>query len=76
MEEIYDKAIKKIALIQTKENVKCGLSTKFYDLVPVINKSDSFDKWSLDPLFGHLKIVLILEDKREFPDTWRLNEVN
>jgi hypothetical protein len=76
MEEINDKAINQIALIKTKDDIKCGFSTKFYDLVPIVNKSDSFDKWSLDPLFGHLKIVLILEDKREFPDSWRLSEVN
>ena len=76
MEEIYDKAIKLIALIETKDFVRSCFSTKYYDLVPIICKSDSFGKWELDPLFGHLKIVLILDDKREFPENWRLNEVN
>ena len=76
MKEIYDKAIKEITLMETKYPIKSGFGEKFYDLVPVISKSDSFGKWELDPLFGHLKIVLILDDKREFPENWRLNEVN
>jgi hypothetical protein len=75
MKEMYDEAIKEIALIETKNPVTSGFGEKFYDLVPVISKSDSFDKWELDPLFGHLKIVLILENKQEFPESWRLNQV-
>jgi hypothetical protein len=75
MKEDYDKAIKEITLIETKHPVKTGFGGKFYDLVPVINKSDSFGKWELDPLFGHMKIVLILENKKEFPESWRLSQV-
>jgi hypothetical protein len=37
MEEIYDKAINQIALIKTKDDIKCGFSTNFYDLVPIID---------------------------------------
>ena len=75
MKEIYDKAIKEITLMETKYPIKSGFGEKFYDLVPVISKSDSFGKWELDPLFGHMKIVLILENKRVFPESWRLSKV-
>ena len=61
---------------KAKKNITSANQTKYHDLVPTIVKSDSFGKWSLDPLFGLLKIILIKKDKSEFPLRWRLEEVS
>ena len=48
----------------------------YHELLPVIYKTDIFGKWNIDPLFGHLKIILMMHNKSEFPNKWVLDTVS
>ena len=67
-------AIKKIAYEKLKEPVTNEANTFYYDLVPIFKKADKFGRWSLDPLFNHLKIYLVLPESASFPLSWKLDK--
>lgn len=47
-----------------------GSEIKYYDLIPVFKKADRFGRWSIDPLFNHLKVYL-MNNGSSFPDVWK-----
>lgn len=69
----HETAIETIVYDKTKEIISTGEGKQYYDLIPVFKKADKFGRWSLDPLFGHLKIYLVMGDKNIFfPTTWNI----
>lgn len=46
---------------------------KFYELIPIINRCDSFKPWKEDHLNSQIKIWLTLENEN-FPSIWKTCE--
>ena len=71
----YDHAVKSILLEKNKAGLSVPNGKYYFDLLPVINKSDKFGKWSLDPMFGMLKVFVKTPNETSFPSAFKLNEV-
>ena len=71
----YDKALRLILLEKNKIGFSVPSDKYYFDLIPVVNKSDKFGEWSVDPLFGLLKVYVVSSDKRSFPTIFKLDQV-
>ncbi|CAF0753965.1 unnamed protein product [Brachionus calyciflorus] len=67
-------AVRRLTLKRTKSPVNSGPNSKFYELVPIINRCDSFKPWKEDHLNDQIKIWLKPKDDEFFPVVWKTNE--
>ncbi len=72
----YNEALKTILIDKAKHPIIGANNKNYIDLIPVVTKSDKFGKWSLDPLFGILKVFIMLKDKAVFPNKFKLEPVS
>ncbi len=63
-----------ITLKRTKRSINSGLNVRFHELIPIINRCDSFKPWQEDHLNDQIKIWLRLKDNEDFPTVWKTDE--
>lgn len=59
---------------RTKSGVNTSSNTKYYELIPVINRTDSFRPWQEDHLNEQIRIWVSRPNSEDFPLTWMINE--